>query len=382
MISPTNFSSQKIILLLRDLDVYSVPFKMEVICVEDLPEEIGVASELGFQKVLVKPFYFMVIARCSQAMALENCPKFGSFCSDTLEDYNEDIEKYTQMIFNDLKRSDVVDEVIRFLVSIIRYRDEVRNYFASEYKNIFPKPSDAPKLKTMTEVQSTLLFNRIKECFAKKKILQRYYNAGTEYVYGELNPHAFFQVDSEERSCYEGDNFFDCGAGIFNMVAIASATKFVHRSIGIEINPGVACPGALLLLGFYHVARFANYHFNSSTHIIGNFNNPVLEKLLFSRPSTIIVNNFVLSPATMDPFFEKLAKNHKNSIKFVLTKEPSFCRKLPFQDDDKREKLTDDRKRVKGDILTNNGFIKKELSHIQRAGSWTDNTVKLYFYYR
>uniref|UniRef100_A0A0K0EK33 Histone-lysine N-methyltransferase, H3 lysine-79 specific n=1 Tax=Strongyloides stercoralis TaxID=6248 RepID=A0A0K0EK33_STRER len=382
MTSPANFSTHRIILPIRSLDAFNFPFKFKIIEVSDFPDEIETASEIGFSRVVVKPFFFMVIARCCQFMALENSNKFRSFCSDTLQEYYDDIERYCNLIFQDLTHSTILDEVVKFLTSIIRYRDEVRNYFVHEFKNTYPEPFQAPRSRKMSESQSIILFKMIKECFAKKKTLQKYYNAGTEYVYGELNPHAFFQINVEEYNCYEGDNFFDCGAGIFNIVAIAAVSKCLNRCIGIELNPGVACPGALLLIGFYHVARFANFYFNTSTHIVSDFNNPVLEPLLFSRPSMMLINNFVLSSSTMDPFFEKLAVNQKAAIKFVLTKEASFYRKLPTKGDEKKEDTPNDQKKMKHDILTNHNFTKKVINHIERVGSWTNNKVTVYFYYR
>uniref|UniRef100_A0A0N5CHL0 Histone-lysine N-methyltransferase, H3 lysine-79 specific n=1 Tax=Strongyloides papillosus TaxID=174720 RepID=A0A0N5CHL0_STREA len=383
MISPANYSAHKIFLPLRIRNIEHLPFNSKVVVVSDISREIEIVGELGFDKLVVKPFYQMVVARCCQFMAFEGTPAFRKYCSDTSERYKDEIEKYTSYLFNDLSYHDTLLEVVKFIGSIIRYRDEVRRYFACTFGNVYPEPSEAPRAKMMSESQSTELFNWFKECFAGQKRLQRYYHAGSEYVYGELNPHAFFQLNSEERTLNENFNFFDCGAGIFNIVAMVAATKISNRSIGIELNPGVGCPGALLLLGFYHVARFGNYYFNATSHILGDFNNSALEPLLYSRPSMIVVNNYVLSASTMDPFFKKLARNQKSTVRFILTKEPSFYRRLPaIKNDDSDKKGDKNSRKTKYDLLTISNFTKKVITHIDRAGSWTDNTVTIYYYYR
>uniref|UniRef100_A0A0N5CEH3 Uncharacterized protein n=1 Tax=Strongyloides papillosus TaxID=174720 RepID=A0A0N5CEH3_STREA len=203
MISLANCSAHEIFLFLRIRNIQDLPFNSKVEIVGDLSKEIQIVGKLGFDNLADKPFCQIVVARFCQFMALESTLVFRNYCSDIAERYKEEIEKYTSYLFNDMSYHDTLLEVIKFLGSIIRYRDEVRRYFTCSFGNVYSKPSEAPRPKMMNESQSTQIFNWFKECFAGQKRLQRYYHAGSEYVYGELKPHAFFQLNSKKRSLNE-----------------------------------------------------------------------------------------------------------------------------------------------------------------------------------
>uniref|UniRef100_A0A0N4Z2Q9 Multifunctional fusion protein n=1 Tax=Parastrongyloides trichosuri TaxID=131310 RepID=A0A0N4Z2Q9_PARTI len=264
----------------------------------------------------------MARIRLFQWCVLKSTKDFIPFCKDTSEFYLEEINLYTENAWNKkLPDSTIYFDFILFLGSMVQYDCDTRDYFAYKYKNIYPMPDQTPRGGSMDSDLADEVSNLLKAIITNREtVLKNYYQGSTEFTYGELKLQTLLELVNRSKMKFANENnFIDCGSGISNLQAGVAITQSVNSSIGVEINPLIGSAGKLYLHSFYLLARFANYSFSPTIHIIGDFNNNALDNLYNAKASIFFVNNFLLNDNTTLKLLDKISDTELSTTGIILT---------------------------------------------------------------